>query len=100
MRSSRIEEKLLEWLSLHYPFPKTDETMSLSSGIVGGTAGNYYNSQEEGLKGINRIVGNDFHNVKFKRKDKIVTIASVGGSMKAGSAKVVVADPLTLFERI
>ncbi|GBL74258.1 hypothetical protein AVEN_235258-1 [Araneus ventricosus] len=38
-------------------------------------------------------------NVKFKRKDKVITLASVNNSAKIGKEKITV-DPLTLFYRI
>ncbi|GBM91281.1 hypothetical protein AVEN_7715-1 [Araneus ventricosus] len=48
---------------------------------------------------MSRIVGGNFGNVKFKRKDKVITLASVNNSAKIGKEKITV-DPLTLFYRI
>lgn len=63
MRSFRINKdnadfsKVQEWLSLHNPFSKTGEIMSLSSGIAGEALVNCYNAQEEGMKGVCKIRG-------------------------------------------
>ncbi|GBN20208.1 hypothetical protein AVEN_149938-1 [Araneus ventricosus] len=45
------------------------------------------------------LAGGNFGNVKFKRKDKVITLASVNNSAKIGKEKITV-DPLTLFHRI
>ncbi|GBN07519.1 hypothetical protein AVEN_252893-1 [Araneus ventricosus] len=73
--------------------------MSISSGVVGKADVNCHLSHELGCEGISRIVGGNFGNVKFKRKDKVITLASVNNSAKIGNEKMTV-DPLTLFHRI
>lgn len=107
MRSSRIDRdrrdsiKLREWLSQHPPFSDTDTIRSLSSGIVGGTDVNCHLAQEVGMEMVTKMVtyGN-FKNVTFKRKHKVVTLASVVNSFKAGTLKVTAIDPFTLFQRL
>ncbi|GBL91778.1 hypothetical protein AVEN_71413-1 [Araneus ventricosus] len=75
MRSSRIARdnedvgKLMQWFSQHIPFPINDVLMSVSSGVEGTADVNCHLSHELGCEGISRIVGGNFGNVKFKRKD-------------------------------
>ncbi|GBN33282.1 hypothetical protein AVEN_124212-1 [Araneus ventricosus] len=45
------------------------------------------------------IVGGNFGNVKFKRKDKVITRTSVNNNAKIVKERITV-DPLTLFHRI
>ncbi|GBM88062.1 hypothetical protein AVEN_215128-1 [Araneus ventricosus] len=73
--------------------------MSISGGVVGTADVNCHLSHELGCEGISRIVGGNFGNVKFKRKDKVIKLASVNNSAKIGKEKIT-ADPLTLFHRI
>ncbi|KMQ95977.1 hypothetical protein RF55_3772 [Lasius niger] len=76
MRTSRVSrdnadlEKLVNWVSQHPPFPKIDELMSISTGVVRDEKINCHLSEEIGAVGITRIIGEDFDSVKFKRKDK------------------------------
>ncbi|GBM07473.1 hypothetical protein AVEN_208228-1 [Araneus ventricosus] len=76
MRPSRIAqdnedvEKLTQWFSQHIPFSINDVLMPISSGVVGTADINCHLSHELGCEGISRIVGGNFGNVKFKRKDK------------------------------
>ncbi|XP_049772070.1 uncharacterized protein LOC126154082 [Schistocerca cancellata] len=105
-RSCRIERdgidlrKLRDGFSVHPPFPESDFIMSISSGVVGTEDVNCHMCHEEEEKGMKRIVGDNFHDVKFCRKDKVVTLLSVFNSVKAGSTKITPVDPLTLFQRI
>ncbi|GBL81247.1 hypothetical protein AVEN_143575-1 [Araneus ventricosus] len=105
VRPSRIAldiedvEKVMQWFSQHIPFPINDVLMSISSGVVGTADVNCHLSHELGCEGISRIVGGNFENVKFKRKDKVITLATVSNSAEIGKEKITV-DPLTLFHRI
>ncbi|GBN66268.1 hypothetical protein AVEN_232775-1 [Araneus ventricosus] len=89
----------MQWFSQHIPFPINYVLMSINNGVVGTAAVNCHLSHELGCEGISRIVGGNFGNVKFKRKDKAITLASVNNSTKIGKEKITV-DPLTLFHRI
>lgn len=76
MRNSRIIrdnadlKKLLNWFSQHKPFPKMDEIMSISTGVVGDDKINCHLAQEIGTAGVSKIIGENFDSVKFKRKKK------------------------------
>ncbi|GBM65519.1 hypothetical protein AVEN_155428-1 [Araneus ventricosus] len=45
------------------------------------------------------MMGKNFENVKFKRKGKVVTLASINSSVKVCNISIVV-DPLMLFHRL
>ncbi|GBL97962.1 hypothetical protein AVEN_126864-1 [Araneus ventricosus] len=73
--------------------------MSIDSGIVGGNEVNCHLSEEIGRDTISKRMGKNFENVKFKRKGKVVTLASINSSVKIGNISIVV-DPLVLFLRL
>ncbi|GBM50045.1 hypothetical protein AVEN_90783-1, partial [Araneus ventricosus] len=91
--------KLSQWLSEHNPFPKIDVIMSIDSGIVGGNEVNCHLSEEIGRDMISKMMGKKFENVKFKRKGKVVTLASINISVKICNISIVV-DPHILFHRL
>lgn len=88
IRSARIVrdnedlKKLINWFSQHSPFPKVDELMSISTGVIGDKTINCHKSQEIGMLGISKIIGNDFDSVKFKRKDKVIPLLAANSSIK------------------
>ncbi|GBM44484.1 hypothetical protein AVEN_15010-1 [Araneus ventricosus] len=90
MRPSRIARHnedvvmLMQWFSQQIPFPINDVLMSINSGVVGTADVNCYLSHELGCEGISRNFGGNFGNGKFKRKDKVITLASVNNSAKIG----------------
>ncbi|GBO44881.1 hypothetical protein AVEN_146851-1 [Araneus ventricosus] len=86
-------------LSEHNPFPEIFVIMSTDSGIVGGNEVNCHLPEEIGRDMISKMMGENFENVKFKRKGKVVTLASFNSSVKAGNISIVV-DPLMLFHRL
>ncbi|GBO10653.1 hypothetical protein AVEN_251823-1 [Araneus ventricosus] len=98
-RDNADAEKLSQWLSEHNPFPKIDEIMSIDSGIVGGNEVNCHLSEEIGRDMISKMMGKNFENVKFKRKDKVVTRTSINNSVKICNICIVV-DPHILFHRL
>ncbi|GBM87757.1 hypothetical protein AVEN_70016-1 [Araneus ventricosus] len=87
------------WFTQHITFPINDVLMSISSGVVGTADVNCHLSHKLGCEGICRIADGHFGNVKFKRKDKVITLASVNNRAKIGKEKITV-DSLTLFHRI
>ncbi|GBN08695.1 hypothetical protein AVEN_73491-1 [Araneus ventricosus] len=64
--------------------------MSIDSGIVGGNEVNCHLSEKIGRDMISKMMGKNFEDVKFKRKGKVVTLASINSSVKIGSQYVVV----------
>ncbi|GBM84728.1 hypothetical protein AVEN_20749-1 [Araneus ventricosus] len=73
--------------------------MSIDSGIVGGNEVNCHLAEKIGRDMISKMMGINFENVKFKRKGKVVTLASINSSFKIGNISIVV-DPLELFHRL
>ncbi|GBM64487.1 hypothetical protein AVEN_41391-1, partial [Araneus ventricosus] len=73
--------------------------MSIDSGIVGGNEVNCHLSEEIGRDMISKMMGKKFENVKFKRKGKVVTLASINNSVKICNISIVV-DPHILFHRL
>lgn len=73
--------------------------MSISSGLIGNAEVNCHLSLEVGSMGIARIIGQDFQNVSFKRKDKVISLASCT-ALKIGNKKIACINPLTLFHRL
>ncbi|GBL90512.1 hypothetical protein AVEN_179435-1 [Araneus ventricosus] len=104
-RSSRIARdnedaaKLSQWLSEHNPFPKIDVIMSIDLGIVGGNEVNCHLSEEIERDMISKMMGKKFENVKFKRKGKVVTLASINNFVKMCNISIVV-DRHILFHRL
>ncbi|GBM50064.1 hypothetical protein AVEN_65954-1, partial [Araneus ventricosus] len=98
-RDNEDAAKLSQWLSEHNPFPKIDVTMSIDSGIVGGNEVNCHLSEEIGRDMISNMMGKNFENVKFKRRGKVVTFASINNSVKICNISIVV-DPHILFHRL
>ncbi|GBM48270.1 hypothetical protein AVEN_108699-1, partial [Araneus ventricosus] len=98
-RDNEEAAKLSQWLSEHNPFPKIDVIISIDSGIVGGNEVNCHLSEEIGRDMISKMLGENFENVKFKRKGKVVTLASINSSVKIGNISIVV-DPLVFFHRL
>lgn len=105
MRLSRIArdnadvEKLISWFSQYTPFPNINEIMSISTGIVGDEKINCHMSREIGNNGLSRIIGENFDSVKFKRKDKVLPLATISNSIKVDTLSVPI-NPLLLFQRM
>ncbi|GBN74495.1 hypothetical protein AVEN_221197-1, partial [Araneus ventricosus] len=100
-RDNEDAAKLSQWLSEHNPFPKIDVIMSIDLGIVGGNEVNCHLSEEIGRDMISKMTGKKFENVKFKRKGKVVTLASINSFVKIYIVNIsIVVDPHILFYRL
>ncbi|GBM48602.1 hypothetical protein AVEN_158173-1 [Araneus ventricosus] len=73
--------------------------MSIDSRIVGSNEANGHLSEEIGRDMISKMMGENFENGKFKRKGKVVTLASINSSVKVGNISIVV-YPLMRFHRL
>lgn len=93
-------KKLSDWFTEHSPFPETQELMSISSGAVAPENVNCYLARSIGITSFKTCLekGN-FDDLKLKRKDKVVTLASLSCSLKIKDKQITV-DPLTLFQRV
>lgn len=105
MRPSRVTRdnadmnKLHSWFADHPPFLEINRVVSLNTGEVGNEDVDCFIAREVGIRCMKRMVGQKFESLKLKRKDKVVTLASVNCSLKIAGKKFT-ADPLTLFQRI
>lgn len=91
--------KIIEWLTIHNPFPQTNKIMSISNGIIGNDEINCYDAYEIGTNLMNKMVGLKFDNFKFKRANRVLPLLSVKSSIKVDDHSVPI-DPLLLFQRI
>lgn len=105
MRSSRVTrdnadvEKLDLWFAEHPPFPEGTELLSISTGVVGNSTINCHLAGEIGAQMISRVVGLNSNYVKFKRNDRVLSLATVSNSIKIDSTPIPI-DPLLLFQRM
>lgn len=76
-----------------------DEIMSISTGVVGDDKINCHLAQEIGTIGVSKIIGENFDSVKFKRKEKVLPLATVSNSIKVNQ-DIIPINPLMLFQRI
>lgn len=104
MRQSRIARDTTDlskpdnWLLQRNLFPETDTLMSIHTGVVAASSINCHTAQEIGILAVGRMVGN-FGSLKFKRKDRVYSLASLTCSIKMSAVPVVI-NPLLLFQRI
>lgn len=92
-------EKFDEWFKNHDPFPKLDKVMSLSSGITGDKDINCHQAQEIGLRMMEKSEGNNFCDLSYSRKDRVLSLATVNSSLKVDNTRIAV-EPEMLFRRI
>lgn len=105
MRSSQISrnnddvKKLMDWFCQHSSFPEIKKLMSISTGIIGDEKINCYMAQELGTAGISKIVGGDFHTVKFKRNDRVNVLSIMNADIRIED-DVIPINPLLIFQRM
>lgn len=106
LRCSRRERdlqdinKFLGWLRIHNPFRQSNDLVSLSSGlVVTSSSVNCDEAYDVGLNCLKDIEGNNFADVKLKRKNKVTTIGSVVSGIDVRSEEVPI-NPDQLFNRV
>jgi len=105
MRPSRVvrdnddTQKLLQWLLQHPPFPELSELMSISTGVVGDENINCHMSREIGATLLSKVHGNYFHDIKLKRKEKVLPLSAINMGIKIHDELVPI-DPLLIFQRL
>ena len=92
-------EKLSDWLMAHPPFPHCPDLISVCSGITANELVNCDLAVEVGKKAISQIVGCSFADIHLRRKDKVVTLASVNQSIKIHD-DVIPINTMQIFNRI
>lgn len=81
--------KLSDWFAAHSPFLETQELMSISSdGVVAPEDFNCYMARSICITCFKTCLKKEnFEDLKLKRKDKVVTLASVTCSLKIKDKK-------------
>ena len=92
-------QKLTEWFAGHQPFPKMEQLLSLSSGLVATREINCHNAYEVSTSTTQSIKGLSFENVKLKKANTVLTLASIANS-KVMKLKKKQFDPFSLFYQI
>ncbi|GBN13753.1 hypothetical protein AVEN_163290-1 [Araneus ventricosus] len=64
-------KKMVEWFKLYNSFPENSKLISISNDVVGDLMINYHMAKEDGIFGIKRNEGSNFHTLKFKRNDRV-----------------------------
>ena len=80
------------------PFPETDFIMSISSGLKGNETINCNNAFEIGINSMKRMVGSNFKTIKFKQKDKALSLNAINCKISVDDETVI--DPTLLLQRI
>lgn len=89
--------KLVKFFQEHNPFPDIKDLVSLSSGMVANNTVNCFDAFEIGKKILESKYGQNMKDVKFSRKDSVVTLFSMNNKMQIGD-QVVLIDPNLLFQ--
>lgn len=103
LRSSRVNRdnndrvKHLRFLETHEPFPESDFLMSITTGLKATENINCHEAFQIGRLGLVYIIGKTFGDVKFQRKNRVLSLRAVNSSIKVGS-DVIAIDPTLLFQ--
>ena len=87
-------QTLTNWLAQHLPFPEIQELISTE--VIGDEKINCHMAQEIGTSNMSKVIGIDFHSVKFKRKNNVISLASVNVNLWIDNV-VTVINPLFIF---
>ncbi|KAK3928365.1 Protein lin-54-like protein [Frankliniella fusca] len=100
-RRDRLDSgKMYEWLELHSPFTKPKELLvSVSSGLSGDSTVNCLELLEVGRKMLASMAGKTFGELTLKRKDRVLSLATVTSSIKINNC-VEPVNESQLFHRI
>ena len=99
MRDNKDTEKFRKWFLSHPPFSENKEIMSIATGMIGDGNVNCYKSYEIGLDSMNAIIGKKFSDVRLKRNNRVLPLATVNSGVKIRENKVAV-DTTLLFQRM
>lgn len=91
--------KIMEWFNSHNPFPHLKTLMSITTGMTVRDKINCHNAFNIGIASFQKIIGKNFHEIKFKRNDKILPLQIINSIIKI-QEEIVPIDPLLLFQRI
>lgn len=97
-RDEQDRRKISEWFNNHFPFPTSASLMSLSTGIIGNSKINCYQSLQIGTQTMRSFVGKSFADIKQSKKNVVLSLASMTCAIEVHNEPVVV-DPLMIFQR-
>lgn len=98
-RDLQDTKKFDDWLKSQNPFIKVDKIMSISTGITGDFSINCYEAQKIGMEIMTKSNGNNFEEISYSRKDRVLPLAAVNTSIKVEDTSVPV-EPEMMFRRI
>lgn len=105
LRNSRSQRdgsdvfKMVKWFEQHPPFPKLEDLVSISSGIVGGEDINCFKAAEIGITSLRKIEGCSYGDISLKRSNVVTQLSSVNSSCKI-RGNIIQVDTTQLFQRI
>ncbi len=99
LRDTKDVQKFVNWFESHDPFPASEFVMSISTGILGDETINCHRALEIGNSSIRSIVGKNFEQVKFLRKNRVVPIRGFKSKVIIRGEEIPV-NSETLFRRI
>ena len=76
-------QKFVEWFTIHNPFPVGDCIVSISTGLMGDETINCHLAVEAGMSSISKIIGNNFSDVKFQRKERVMPLKGIQCTIRA-----------------
>ena len=99
VRDNEDSGRISQWFVSHPPLSENMEIMSLATGMIGDGKINCYKSYDIGLESMNAITGQNFSDVKLKRKNRVLPLATMNSSVTIRE-EIVPVDTTLLFQRI
>ncbi|GBM26909.1 hypothetical protein AVEN_264758-1 [Araneus ventricosus] len=90
---------MVEWFKHHNLFQDNSNLISIRNGIVGDSMINCHITKEEGILGIKRIEGSIFQTEKFKRNDRVQSLALMSNVIKMHDESASI-NPTTLSQQM
>jgi len=75
-----------DWFKSHDPFTKSENVMSISTGVIGDKQINCHLAYEIGIESMSNVIGSNFGQVKFQRKNRVMPLRQGSGTCGSGAA--------------
>lgn len=104
-RTSRISRdtidvnKFFDWFKSHDHFTKLENVMSISTGVIGNKEINWHLAYEIGIESMSNVIGSNFGQVKFQRKNRVMPLRGFTSKVKMYDEEIPV-SPDIIFLRI
>ncbi|CAH0757850.1 unnamed protein product [Diatraea saccharalis] len=92
--------KLFQWLKTHDPFRITDKIVCISKGIVGHNEINCHKARDIGRDMMLAKVGCNYNDIRFSRKQRVITLQNMTASVKTSDGEKVAIDSDLIMRRI